>query len=89
MYPSTTPLTLHPSTFEYLKPTTGQLEIMDELHRATVHYASLLDSALDNGPDKTYILRRVRETAFWINVALTRNSDGSPKNYKDYGPPSV
>ena len=72
-------MSIHPSTFEYLKPTDGQLEVMNHLRKETADYAAQLDQALDSGPDKTYILRRVRETAFWINVALTRNSDGSPR----------
>lgn len=70
---------LDPSTFDYLKPTEGQVEVMNCLRKATAAYANLLERALDDGADKTYILRRVRETAMWINVALTRNADGSPR----------
>ena len=73
-------MSLHHSTFEYLKPRDGQIEAMNALRLATKQYAELLDNALDDGPDKTYILRRVRETAMWINVCLTRNTDGSPRN---------
>jgi hypothetical protein len=71
--------TLHPSTFEYLKPTTGQVDVMAHLRGLSASYAAAIDQALDDGPDKTYILRRIRETAMWINVALTRNADGSPR----------
>src|SRR5665213_61850 len=71
--------TLHTSTFEYLKPTDGQAEVMNSLRKTTADYAATIDQALDNGPDKIYILRRIRETAMWINVALTRNADGSPR----------
>jgi hypothetical protein len=72
-------MSLHPSTFEYLKPTDGQIKIMNALRQVTKDYAAVLDQALDDGPDKTYILRRVRETAMWINVALTRHPDGAPR----------
>ena len=72
-------MSLHPSTFDYLKPTDGQIEVMNALRAETKRYADVLDQALDDGPDKTYILRRVRETAMWINVALTRHPDGSPR----------
>lgn len=72
--------TIHPSTFEYLKPTEGQLEVMDALRKITAEYAAKIDQALDPGPDKTYILRRIRETAMWINVAITRDADGSPRH---------
>ncbi len=70
---------MHPSTFEYLKPTDGQRDVMDYLREITRRYADTIDHALDDGPDKTYILRRIRETAMWINVALTRHADGSPR----------
>lgn len=73
-------MTLHPSTFDYLKPTDGQVEVMNALRTISAEYAQKIDQALDDGPDKTYILRRIRETAMWINVALTRNADGSPRN---------
>ena len=71
---------LHPSTFEYLKPTEGQVDVMNALRKVTADYATTIDQALDDGPDKTYILRRIRETAMWINVALTRLPDGSPRS---------
>ena len=72
-------MSLHPSTFEYLKPRQGQLDVMAEMRRATKEYAGFVEQALDEGPDKTYILRRIRETAMWINVALTRLPDGTPR----------
>ncbi len=73
-------MTLHSSTFEYLKPTDGQKDVMDYLREVAAKYASTIDQALDDGADKTYILRRIRETAMWINVALVRNADGSPRS---------
>jgi hypothetical protein len=72
-------MALHPSTFEYLKPRDGQVEVMNALRGITAEYAQKIDQALDEGADKDYILRRIRETAMWINVALTRNPDGSPR----------
>ena len=72
-------MTLHPSAFDYLKPTDGQVDVMNALRKLSKDYAQAIDQALDDGPDKTYILRRIRETAMWINVALTRHADGSPR----------
>jgi len=72
-------MSLYPFTFDYLKPREGQIEVMNALREETKHYANVLDQALDDGPDKTYILRRVRETAMWVNVALTRHPNGSPR----------
>jgi hypothetical protein len=71
---------LHESTFGYLKPTEGQLNLMNDLREASRVYASILDEALPDGADKTYILRRVRETAMWVNVSVTREADGTPRS---------
>jgi hypothetical protein len=71
--------TLHPSTFEYLKPTDDQVFAMADLRSASKSYAEYVDAHLPDGADKTYILRRIRETAMWINVAVTREADGTPR----------
>ena len=61
-------MTLHPTTFEYLKPRDGQADVvndesvsvvMNHLRKVTADYAAVIDRALDDGPDKTYILRGV------------------------------
>lgn len=70
---------LHDSTFEYLKPTDIQLEDMNFLRQQTAEYARVLQENIPDGPDKTYILRKLRELAMWINVAITRDADGSPR----------
>lgn len=72
-------MTLHDSTFEYLKPTDKQLRDMQILRHETLIYAKTLDIYLPDGPDKTFIFRKLRSLAMWINVAITRNADGSPR----------
>lgn len=72
-------MTLHRSTFEYLKPTEDQLEVMATCREAAAEFARVIENNVDDGPDKTYALRRLRELAMWINVAITRNPDGSPR----------
>lgn len=71
--------TLHESTFGYLKPTDEQLTIMAEAREASRVYAETLDRLLPPGPDKTVILRQVRDVAMWANVSITRLPDGSPR----------
>jgi hypothetical protein len=66
---------MHESTFQYLKPTDEQLNTMNILQGHTTDYAAQLQLFLPEGPDKTYILRKLREVAMWINVAITRNTD--------------
>ena len=70
---------LHPSTFEYLKPTDEQIETMARCRTAAAAYAEVLDKELPDGPDKTFILRSHRSNAMWVNVALTRQPDGTPR----------
>ena len=70
---------MHPSTYEYLKPTDEQVEHMAQCRSAAREYSELLDKVIPEGPDKTYVIRRVRETAMWVNVAITRLPDGTPR----------
>lgn len=71
---------LHPSTFAFHAATAEQVDAMAVLREAAKTYAALLDRRLPEGPDKTYILRRVRDTAMWANVAVTRYADGTPRS---------
>lgn len=70
---------LHESTFQYLKPTDEQITKMAAFRETTHAYASLIDQGLPDGADKTYILRKIREIAMWINVSITREADGTPR----------
>jgi hypothetical protein len=69
---------LHGSTFDYLKPSNEQIDIMDRLRKAARQYALILEHELPDGADKTHLLRKLREVAMWANIAATRNADGSP-----------
>mgnify|MGYP001568287964 FL=1 len=70
---------MHPSTFEYLKPTDEQIEHMGQLRAASKLYCDALGRLLPDGPDKTYIIRKFRELAMWNNVCITRLPDGTPR----------
>lgn len=74
---------LHPTTFNYLKPTIEQIDRMQGLRELTSEYANKVDDLLDDGPDKTYIMRKIREVGMWINVSVTRNADGSPRSEEE------
>jgi hypothetical protein len=71
--------TLHTSTFEYLKPSDGQMEQMDQVRAAFKEFVEEIDAILPAGPDKTFVLRQLRDCAMWANVCLTRQPDGSPR----------
>jgi hypothetical protein len=70
---------MHESTFQYLKPTDTQLGLMASAREGARGYSQIIESLVPDGPDKTYILRKFREVSMWVNVALTRNADGSPR----------
>lgn len=70
---------LDPSTFEYLKPTDEQMAHMNTCRTASRDYAAILERHIPEGPDKTYALRKLRELAMWVNVAITRHPDGAPR----------
>lgn len=72
-------MALHSSTFEYLKPTGEQFDAMSAVRVAFAELAFMLDRRIPEGPDKTFLLRQLRETAMWANVAITRQPDGSPR----------
>ena len=72
-------MSLHHSTFEYLKPTDEQMQTMASARRAFANFTDEIDALLPDGPDKTYLLRKMRECAMWANIAITRNADGSPR----------
>ena len=70
---------LHPTTFEYLKPTDAQIAQKTIVRAAAAEYAKVLDANLPDGPDKTFVLRAHRSNAMWANVAITRHPDGAPR----------
>ena len=73
-------MSLHPTTFEYLKPTDDQLNTMGAVREAFRSFVSTIDPWLPEGPDKTFVLRQLRDSAMWANIAITRNPDGSPRS---------
>ena len=72
-------MTLHENTFSYLEPTEDQKRIMFILREAAQTYAAVLNAHVPEGPDKTYLLRKLREVAMWVNIAITRHPDGTPR----------
>lgn len=74
------------TTFDYIKPSEGQLNTMARLRAAAVAYSRAIERELPDGPDKTYTLRKLREVAMWANVAVIRHADGSPRIGSDRSP---
>ena len=72
-------MTMHKSTFAYLKPTDAQMTLMDICREAATQYAGVLERTLPEGPDKDFAMRSLRSLAMWVNVVITRKEDGSPR----------
>jgi hypothetical protein len=72
-------LSFHATLFDYLKPTDNQLQVMANVRAEFRLFAESLDHAIPDGPDKTFLMRQLRDCAMWANVAITRNADGSPR----------
>jgi hypothetical protein len=72
-------MSLDTSTFEYLKPTDEQMQQMASARRAFTECAERVGEVVPAGPDKTYLLRKLRECGMWANVAITREADGRPR----------
>lgn len=72
-------MALHETTFEYLKPSDRQTEIMGLMRGHANTYAQQIEHYMPEGPDKTYALRKLREIAMWVNTGITRMPDGKPR----------
>ena len=70
---------MHESTYEYLKPTDDQLARMARVRAAAKAYGEVLETEMPDGPDKTFVIRAHRSNAMWVNVAITRQPDGTPR----------
>lgn len=70
---------MHPTTYEFLKPTEKQIEQMAQVRAAAKAYSEVLEQMLPEGPDKTFVIRNHRSNAMWANVAITRLPDGTPR----------
>lgn len=70
---------MHTKVFEYLSPTDQQVSAMGEMRAAAKAYASKIEAVVPDGPDRTYLMRKLREVQMWVNVAITRQPDGAPR----------
>jgi hypothetical protein len=73
-------LGLHHLTFANLNPTDQQRLAMDKLRDAYTALAGATLNIVPPGPDRTYVLRKLRDCAMWSNLAIMRHPDGSPRS---------
>lgn len=65
--------------FDPIQPTDDQVRSVQRCQSMAKDYASVPMRELPDGPDKTYLLRKLREVTMWATLSITRNADGSPR----------
>jgi len=71
---------LHRTTFAAVTPSDSQKRDMEIVREAFATLAAAVLKTVPNGPDRTYLIRQLRECCMWANVAITRHPDGSPRS---------
>lgn len=72
-------MALDKGVFEYLKPTDAQVDDMADLRHAAKAFYDIIETRVPDGADKTYAVRKLREVAMWLNIAVTRDETGAPR----------
>jgi hypothetical protein len=70
---------MHESTMKYLKPSEEQLATMDTVRAVFADTLTLVDNLLPPGRYKSLAITAIEEAAMWANKAITRESDGTPR----------
>jgi hypothetical protein len=70
---------MHEKTFAFLDPTPAQVDAMARCRQAARLYGEVIEAVVPPGVDRDYIMRLLRTTATWVNTAITRMPDGSPR----------
>jgi hypothetical protein len=70
---------MHPTTFEYLKPTDEQIDTLTILRANFKRTADLIESVIPEGRYRRLAITALEEAAMWANKGVTRDSDGTPR----------
>jgi len=70
---------MHEDVFKHLDPKPEQLDKLKRIQDASKAYAEVLEKEVEDGPDRTYLMRNVRQVDMWAHEAVTRRSDGTPR----------
>lgn len=74
---------VHSVAFTHRPPAAVPAQHLSTTEAVSAAFATLaasLETLIPEGPDKTYMMRHLRETAMWATTAVTRNPDGSPRS---------
>lgn len=70
---------MHHTTFQYLEPSERQKDRMQEIRNAAQTYMEAVMERVPPGDDKEHVIRLIRSSAMWANIAITRYADGTPR----------
>jgi hypothetical protein len=70
---------MHPSTFQYLKPSAQQLKLMEHLREEVAHLYAEIDKHMPEGRYKSLAITKLEECAMFVNKGITREGDGTPR----------
>lgn len=63
----------------WIEPTKEQFRTMSIVRAQFVETTAVLVDKLPDGPDKEYVMRKLRECLMWANFCIACNPDGSPR----------
>jgi hypothetical protein len=70
---------MHVSTMQYLKPSEEQQQTMSDVRAIYAHALEQLEAKIPNGRYLSLAVTELEASAMWANKAITRHSDGSPR----------
>jgi hypothetical protein len=73
-------MSMHESTFSYLAPTERQQEDMQLMRVQFANLAAIIEAVVPEGRYKSLTITKLEETAMFCNKAITRESDGTPRD---------
>ena len=60
-------------SFQYIKPTEGQLALMQEFRDKYERLAEEIELAMPSSRGRSLAVTKLEESAFWLNKSITNN----------------
>jgi hypothetical protein len=70
---------LHQDAFNSVKASDAQLLGMQKVRESAREFFMVLERVVPDGPDKTYLVRKLMEVTMWANRAIMHRPDGAPR----------
>ena len=70
---------LHKDAFNSVAPSDAQLLAMQKVRASAREFFEVLERLVPDGPDKTYVVRKLMEVMMWANRSIMHRPDGAPR----------